>query len=445
MDGERMMHQIKKNLYSFIFTTVFIACSLSDVRASHNTSRYFPFLEKTTNYVIGKRSHINPEYFYTTASTAFRPGSGHGGIPELGGLYDLKDVINSLQVVRAAQGIAVDPVKEVTGSDEFLGKSAMFGVSGKVRSQGVYVSYEQDLKWCGFSVGASLPVMFVNTASRFAFKPQQSDCLFQGAGLTPEAQAQQILVLDQIRRQTHQDIGFQGNEWAKTGVGDLDMHARWSYFADHVLLMRSIDFNILFGVVAPTGTLSNINYPSAISFMGDGHWALYLDVMSEFELKQDWKIGLILGFMDQLKHTRTLRIPVTKEPAIFSALIGRVQTDPGFTFKASPYVILENLTDGLHFQVRYTYLRHNKDTWKDKRRDMTVQSYLQKDPSIIALKEKLSKWRSHYITFQVTYDAKEAMKKWFMDPYLYVSYDMPFGGNGIAKTHQLSIGAEFHF
>jgi len=74
-----------------------------------------------------------------------------------------------------------------------------------------------------------------------------------------------------------------------------------------------------------------------------------------------------------------------------------------------------------------------------------VQSYLQKDPAIIAYKKKLSKWTSQYITFQLTYDAKEAMKKWFMDPYLYARFDMPFGGNGIAKTNQLSLGVELHF
>jgi len=443
-----MMHQIKKYLYSFVFIAVFIVCSLSTMHASHNVSRYFPFLEPTTYYVLGKRSHIAAEYFYTTASTAFRTGSGHGGIPELWGLYDLKDVINSLQVVRASQGIAVDPVKQVTGTDQFLGKSAMFGVSGKVRSQGLYLDYEQVLKWHGFSVGASLPIMHINTASRFAFKPQESNVIFQGFGITPDAQAQLLLVVDQIRRQTHQDIGFQGNEWSKTGFGDLDMHVRWTYFADHVALMRSIDFNMLFGVLAPTGVLSDINYPAALSFMDDGHWAFYFDIMAEFELKQDWKAGLIFGFIEQLKHTRTLRIPVTVEPAIFSALIGRVQVDPGFTFKVSPYVTLENLTDGLHFQVRYTYLRHNQDTWKDKRTPgeiSMVQSYLQKDPAIIACKKKLSKWTSQYITFQLTYDAKEAMKKWFMDPYLYARFDMPFGGNGIAKTNQLSLGVELHF
>jgi len=436
-----MMQQIKK----VIFYVIFLACSLSTMRASHNTSRYFPFLEKTSNYVIGRRSHINPEYFYTTASTSIRRGGGTGGIPELWGRYDLKDVINSLKVVRAAQGITVDPVKEVTGSDEFDGKSAIFHVSGKVKSQGLILDYEQDLHWGGFSVGFWLPLMDVGTSNRFSFRRDLSDPYFSNPTLPARAQAQQILVLDQIRRLTHQEICFKGNEWRKGGFGDLDMHLRWSYYKDHVMLMRSIDVNILGGVVAPTGVLSNINYPSSVSFMGNGHWTLYLDLVPEFELKQDWKLGLILGFMHQFKHTRTLRIPVTKEPAIFSALVGRVEIDPGSTFKASPYFTLENLTDGLHFQVRYTYLRHRKDTWIDKRPDTSVQSYLQKDCTIIAMKRNLSQFRSHYVTLQLTYDAKEAMKKWFMNPYLYVAYDMPIGGDAIAQTHQLSIGAELHF
>ncbi len=209
--------------------------------------------------------------------------------------------------------------------------------------------------------------------------------------------------------------------------------------------MRSIDFNLQAGIVAPTGVLSKNKYPVSLSFGNNGLWEFYGDFITEFELKQDIKVGFIFGAMCQLPGDRTLRISVAKEPTIFSTLIGKVRIEPGSTIKVSPYFIMGNLTDGLDFQVRYTYLRHGQDVWKDERADQVPPSYLTTGGPLVALKQRLSQWRSQYVTIEVTYDAKAAMKRWTFDPTVIANYDIPIGGNGMSQTYQFNLGVELHF
>jgi hypothetical protein len=189
---------------------------------------------------------------------------------------------------------------------------------------------------------------------------------------------------------------------------------------------------------------TKVSEPLSLPAMGNGHWGMYFDVVPEFELKQDWKFGFMFGGLYQFKETKNMRLPVGNEPAPYSALTGRVEVQPGVTAKLSPYFTLENLTDGVHFQIRYTYLRHSIDKWYDRRSDTTIPSYLSSGTNV-AQHEQMSKWRSHFFSFQLMYDAKQAMQNWGMEPLLYVTYDLPISGNGIAKTHQISVGARLHF
>jgi len=408
--------------------------------ASHNTSKYFPFIERSDQYVTDKRSYFSPNVFYTTASTAFNRGGGNTGIPELWGNYDLRDVIDSLQVVQGAA--FVNPIETITGTQALVGKSLRFKVSSKVRSNGFVLHYEQKI-WKNFFAGGWIPVMFVSATGRYLFDRVSSGLPF--GNLNPNQLFEQEQQIDEIRRLTHDLAGFIKNKWSRSGVGDLDLYLKWNDHLDYRLLMKSIDINIQGGFTAPTGILSDRNNPLSVSVMGNGHWSAYLDLASEFELKQDLKVGFMFSYMHQFKHSRTLRLATGNEPTIFSALTAPVSMQPGDTFKISPYLTLENLSDGLHFQGRYTYLRHNEDTWCDKRADQSVQSYLSKDKDLIAQKENISRWRAHYFTFQVSYDSKAALKHYWLDPLFYLTYDMPMNGNGICKTHHLTIGAQLHF
>ncbi len=455
----RFFKRFDKKRFSLLILFLFI--SNSSVSASHNASRYFPFLERPAEYVIKGKSHVSPSLFYIKADTAFARGGGNTGVPELYGKYDLRDVIASLEKVQGAA--FVNPIEEEKGpGDAWIDKSIKFRVNGKVKALGLILNYEQafrirgqNLRWKGLSFGLSVPLMHVNTSDNFLFVEKDSD--FQVQNLLDGELDQ----LNRIRRKTHDELGIQGGDWIKSGVGDIDLHAGLNYNWDYKWLMRNIDLNFRLGTTIPTGANYDIDYPSSVSFMGNGHWSLYFDILPELELKQDWKIGLMLGAIYQFNNTRNLRLPVYQEPALFSALISNVKTDPGFSVKFSPYFTAENLTDGVDFHLRYTYLRHNNDKLIDSRANPTVKSYLNQEigtqmwegkeltqddiSNNISGKENLTRWRMNYVTLELVYDSREAGNDWILDPKVFLTYDYQFSGNGSCKTHQLTLGIQANF
>lgn len=407
--------------------------------ASHNTNRYLPLLEVPADYFTNKKTSLTPTFFFATASTAERRGAGHSGIAGLWGTYDLKDVIASLQAVDPT----ADPIMQVAGDDEYAGKSMVFKINGKIDAVGLTLRHEQYLGG-DISLGCWIPIMNVRSNNRFSFSAHDSDNFFKNAHGENLRNAQSLTV-DHIRRVTHQDIGFNGNEYSHAGFGDLDLHVRWNKDFDHALMMKSINVSLQGGVTAPTGMTSRIDYPSSIPAMGNGHWSVYSDLVSEFELKQDWRCGLMLGVVNQLNNTCDKRIAVGNEPTIFSALVGRVKIKPGVTFKVSPYFTLENIQDGLHFQGRYTYRHHSKDEWTDLREDQTIVPCYLSNPSLKEKKEYLSKWSSHYFTLQLTYDCRAASKKLPLNPIFYTACDFPINGDGLCNTTEVLVGAKLHF
>ncbi len=468
MRSSVILKKIDKILIIFLAQIFFL-----NLDASHNASRYFPFLERPAEYVTKNTSHVSPSFFVTDASVAFGRGGGNAGIPELYGRYDLRDVISSLKKVKGSGYI--DPIEKERGpADAWLDKSIMFKVNGKVKSTGLLLNYEQyvsfkgfnyklngvhlrnlNLKLNGITFGLSVPFMRVNAGNNFVFMPSTSDVVVHNL------RSGELDQLNRIRRIVNDDLGVLGGDWVKVGPGDLDLHAALNYNWDHEWLMKSIDLNFRLGLTIPTAVNSDINYPSSVSFMGNGHWSMYLDVVPEFELKQDWKVGLMLSAIYQFDNSRSFRVPVYQEPAIFSALIFDSKTSPGMTFKFSPYFIAENLTDGIDFQVRYTYLRHNSDEQYDDRTGSFVKSYLNQtsgtqiwtDKNLtqedinknIDVKFDLTRWRMHYITLELLYDSKEAGNNWILDPKFFMTFDYQFSGNGSSKTHQLTLGIQAEF
>jgi len=422
---------------------VYVLALSASIDATHNTSRYLFLLEHPQEYIIKKRSHIIPEIFYISASTAHRQNRGSGGIPIIWGEYNLKNVISSVQIVSGN----TDPIFALINTLGYNNKDIVFRVDSKIRGIGLYLNWEQELHLGGLQVGATLPVMSMSTNLNYAFdRYHGSDqALFQSSALTPQQKYIQDLNIDIIRRRISQLSGVAGNVWSKGGFGDLDLHVRWNHIFDHVVLTKSIDINFQLGTTVPTGLQTDINYPSSIPFGNNGFWTLYGDFVTEIELKQDYTFGFMLGFVGMFSDQRTLRVSVADEPTIFSALTIPVRISPGFSFKASPYFTLGNLSDGLDFQLRYTYLHHNKDRWTDLRSNQVPASYLA-TPSLVGQKENLSEWQASYITFNLSYDIKEAMNRHFtFDPKIFAMYDMPIGGRGFVKTYQFTVGAELHF
>jgi hypothetical protein len=111
-------------------------------------------------------------------------------------------------------------------------------------------------------------------------------------------------------------------------------------------------------------------------------------------------------------------------------------------------VVLGNLTEGLDFQARYSYLRHEDDKWYDQRSEaekLVTPSYLQRDADTIANKKRLTRWRAHYMSFSLRYDTAAAMEKIKFAPRFFIGYDMPMNGSAFAKVHAVNLGAELQF
>lgn len=426
----------KKNL---IFCIGLLSLTVS-LFPSRNPSRYFPFLERTEEYITKQKSHVYPSLFMATASTAFKSGGGNLGIPELWGRYNLKQVIYGVTQVKDAQGMSgYNPFVNEIGYGDWNEKNIRFRVNGKVKSRGVALNFIHHVKKWHSSFGFNVPFMHVNTSLRYVLDKENSD------GPIRSASQEEMDMINRVRNQVHCDLGLKGTNWGRTGFGDLDLFYQYERSWDHMFKMKNIDLTVRTGVLVPTGEKKDYDYPSSIPFMGNGHWANYLDIVGELELKQDWKFGMMLGFMYEWKNTEVRRFSHCGEPMIFGAICGKASVDPGVTFKIAPYFTLENLQDGLHVQGKYTYRRHASDEWEDKRSCKDVSSYLTRcDHCVLSPKRKLSRWTSQYITLQVVYDSVEAMKNWWLKPKFYASLDYAMSGKNICKTHQFTVGVQLH-
>jgi len=262
-------------------------------------------------------------------------------------------------------------------------------------------------------------------------------------GIEP-LQSGELSLINKVRHKTHDLLGLAAEDFVKFGPGDLDIYLRMNNSVEYSYFMRSINFENKLGLIIPMGVKRDFDNSAALPFMGDGHAGIYFQTNPEFELKQDFKVGLMLGYLTQLKKTKRFRLPVADEPYLFSALTGPVESKPGYVLKFSPYFTLAGLADGFSGQIRLTHLRHGIDKIKDVR----VDSEKVKLASNLDPVETNSKWVANLITFQVMYDSKEASKVWGLSPKLLLTYDFPFDwleGRRSIRTSKITLGMELHF
>ncbi len=426
--------------------------------AARNVSRYLPFLDRPEPTVVTDRVHFGASAFLTIGSSAFRRGGGKVGIPELWGPYNLSDVIDSLAAVKAGAGMPfTNPFLLTPGTEGLVDRPVIFAVDGTVNSSGGMFEGSLSLFSPNVYLGFSIPIVRVETRARYELVTR-SRREREGEFIDPAVRNLESGAVNQVERvrlAVHDEIGLRPDDWDVSGVGDLDVFLRFHFMCERTLLMRSINTNLRCGVLVPTSKTRSIDFPSSVPFMGDGHWAMYFELLPEFELKHDWRVGMMASLVVPFDETSERRLPVFREPQIYSALTGETELDLGITYKLAPYVTIENLIDGLHFHGRYTYLHHEQDTTTDKRGDCPVKSYLQLEPTEtrteqeicdnIERKENLSGYRAHYLSLQLRYNSRSAMREWPLRPNFYILVDTLLEGSGMAKTHQLTLGVDFHF
>ncbi len=464
---------MNRRLTLFIVYVLCVVGFVQNLLAHRSTNRYLTQFEPTAAYFMpAKDDHaMTASLFYTTASSAGGRDGGKAGVAELWGKYDLKDVIASYVAVTGA----ADPALKIDSS--LAGQPIKFKLDGGVRTAGVMLGGEWAL-WTRiinrpasadqaahnsnhrFSLGMSLPALYSTATVRYSFNPKEPEdkvaALIRARGMniaTGEVDVERGVAMasrtfDLLRRTTHELVptGLKRNTLSEGGLGDLTLHIRAANYYDHVWLTKAINWIGQFGVVVPTSTIASSQrrwHPGAIPFGNNGHWGFAIENAIAVELKQDITIGLLWNTTLFAPHTTERRLPVGSEPAPWSSLMGKVRVQDGGYIKLSPFIKLGNMAEGLDLEVRYSYLRHGRDVWTDKRTDQTIQSFLQKDRAVIETFEKLTSWRGHFVSFTLNYTPKYTEEHIKFAPAFFLSYDMPISCRGMSNVYTVNLGMTF--
>jgi len=411
-----ILHKIK-----FFFITIALLTLSSTLNAMVFDNRYFPLIQYPYITVPGRESKITGDFFVTTASNAADDRDRSIGIAELSGPFDQSQLGYSMQLA----GIP-NPLSPILTNGQLP-----WILAGKLQTQGFAFSYRQDLTR-NFSVGLYALVMRSNSYIDFFFNEDASN-------FKPGITESDVLALDDTRRAMLATLGLACNHVHQAGFGDLELYVRWFDRYEYCLKLRSLQYAVRCGMLAPTGVKRDIDKPASVPFGGNGHWGIYVSGDGEFEVKEDWKVGVLLRISKRFAQTRNERMPRDNEPQIFGVISGPVKITPGFTEIFAAYGQLEGLREGFGLRLQYTLVNHQRDHWKDKRVDKSI-------PVTLGPVEERSHWASEYLTLTAFYDFNKTSCECQYKPILRAAWDIPFTllvGHRFVHSYKVSLGIEF--
>lgn len=395
-------------------------------------NRYFPLTQYPYITVQGRDSHATGDFFITTASRAADILERDIGIPELSGSFDQQQLADSMQIAGYPDLLPVD----------FANQSLPWTMGGKLQTQGFAFSYEQNFL-PHLSFGVLGLAMRSNSTLEFSFDRNQDNAFTD----------EQIEMLDDIRRAMLVQLGLACNHVQQGGAGDTEVYLRWFDHWCYSFKLRSLYYGVRLGGLFPTGVKRNIDKPASVPFGGNGFWGAYISGDAEFEVKEDWKIGLLLRISKRFSQTRLERMPVARppvadqkapqnsEPQIFGVLEGSVKIDPGLSEIFYAYTEWEGIREGLGIRLQYTLVNHHRDHWTDERIDKTI-------PANLGPVEERSAWASEYVTLCGFYDFDKLSQCRGHKPIVRAAWDIPFSllvGHRFVHSYRVSLGLEFNF
>ncbi len=417
----------------FVLVILLVLALSNALNAMVFDNRYFPLIQYPYISIPGRESHVTGDFFVTTASNAADDRDRSIGIAELSGPFDQSQLAYSMTLAGFANPL---PPVLIDGELPWI-------LAGKLQTQGFAFSYRQYLT-CNISLGVLALAMRSNSYIDFLFNTSKASSL--SASLTES----DILGLDDTRRAMLATLGLACNHVHQAGLGDIETYVRWFDRYEYYFKLRSLEYALRLGVLIPTGVKHEISKPASVPFGGNGHWGVYASADGEFEIKEDWKVGVLLRLSKRFTRTRNERMPVDKEPQIFGVVTGLAKIDPGFTEIFSVYGQMEGLREGFGMRVQYTLINHNRDHWTDARIDKTVPVHLE------AVNER-SGWASEYITLSAFYDFEKARlsdvalaksEECGNKPIVRAAWDIPFTllvGHRFVHSYKVSLGLEFNF
>lgn len=428
------MFQNKKNsvlpvsLYLVLIGTLFLSASMV---AMVFDNRYIPLIQYPYITVPDRDSHLTGDFFVTTAGEGADDRERSIGIAELSGPFDQAQMAYSFVLAGMPDPLPVGLTEA----------ELPWTLRGKLQTQGFAFSWQQELV-PHFSVGFLTLAMRSNSYIDFYFnRPYNSS-------LTDE----NVFMLDNVRRQMFATLGLACNHVKQGGMGDCELYARWADYYDYCLKLRSLRYGLRAGTLIPTGVKREIFKPASIPFGGNGHWGIYGSFDAEIELKEDWKVGLLLRGSKRFTRTSDQRMPVLhpvvatgeaniSEPDIFGVVVGPARVNPGFTQVFYLYGQWEGIREGLGIRVQYTLMNHWKDHWTDERVNTTI-------PVNLKQVEEHSGWASEYITLSAFYDFDKTSNERCARPIVRAAWDIPFTilvGHRFVHSYKVSLGLEFNF
>ncbi len=349
-------------------------------------------------------------------------------LPEIFGRYNLSKVALGLQ---KTQGINfLQPEWQILNDIYWC-------MEGKLQAQGVHLGIERQIaKWCAF--GMQLDVLHVSSRIDFLIDPETKRILKLDQG--------GVLELYRALSKTNKALGLDADQWSQSGISDIDLYFRFSVIREYILKCRQVDAGIKLGTYLPSGVCRDLNNPASIPFGGNGHTGLYVELDLNFELKEDWFLGVWAQVVHRFPLKQELRMPAagSTKPEImtFGAETGRGEVEVGTTFGVQPFLVLRDLFDGFGVRLAYTYRHHSHDWWCDLRADKTLPVYLSKVAD-------LTEWQSEYVTIGLIYNLWESDDERCKSvPMFYLNWDQPvglFGDSGAASTHRAAVGIEIDF
>lgn len=400
------------SIYSYIEATIF-------------DNRFVPFLQRPYIIVPDKDSHASVDAFFATASQAFGPLDREIGIPELTGIYNQTAVAKSFVSIGCANPLP----------SRFQDRKILWNANGKLEVQGIEFSACKHLA-SDYYAGFYWYFMRTHSVSDFVLNILES-------GLTNISRSD-MLLLDRKRREMNAYAGLITNDHvSQVGFGDLDAYLMWEHAWFYKLKFRSIRAQASAGGLFPFGQSRDIYEPTSIPFGGDGFWGVYGAVQSEFELKEDWKVGAFFRASKRFKRTKLERIPLHCEPMPYAPLIAPVDINPGPTFVFMGWVDFENVHKGLGARVILTVRNHWDDDWDiaccDRAACCCVNS---------CIINELTGWGSDYITLNVFYDFSKIKVSPGVEPIIFFAWDIPSNmlvTRNVLKTNKIILGIECSF
>lgn len=384
-------------------------------------NRYFPLYFKPYLHRMDKCSHVRLQPLFMFAEKSFGDFDPIG-LPDIDGRYDLVEIAKALKI---SGRTSVDPLPS-----NLQGLTSISWLrEGSLNTQGIAL-YAQLAINNYFSIGTSLLAMHINNKNEFFLDPATISNLPLGN--------QELLFL--LKEQFNRLLGVTPPLFKKTVFGDGDFYLRFDKTWDYTCKFRHINLGVLLGMIAPFGNKRDLNNPASLTAGFNKHWGMYFGFDTDFELKEDWHVGVMARAIKRFSRNDIIRMPVVREPGNYGAIINDFNVDPGFTFVFSPSVTFEGLRDGLGVSVIYTLVKHFKDNIEDHRANRTI-------PVNVEAIEARSSWGMEHVTIQAFYDFAKALNCKYL-PVVSLAWDMPTDwivSERVFKTNCISLMAEIDF